>query len=282
MQAELANKVVVVTGGTRGLGFAIARQCANAGARVVVTSRTPSAVEGAVAAIRDERGAAVGMPCDVTNAADVSAVRELALTSFGRLDVWFNNAGVSAPYGPTLGVPPEQFLRVIQTNIVGVYQGSFVALQHFVAQRSGKLINIYGAGDQKIRPFQNAYGSSKNWVRAFTETLAREYKGAGVEIIGYNPGLVITEMLSDVEAVAGYEEAVKPLETVVRLWGNPPEVPAQRAVWLASSATDGRNGLVVRQLTMLAMLKGVLKEGWRLVASQPVPDFTLSVHSVKS
>lgn len=109
MQAELANKVVVVTGGTRGLGFAIARQCANAGARVVVTSRTPSAVEGAVAAIRDERGAAVGMPCDVTNAADVSAVRELALTS---LAGWM--CGSTTPVSPRLmarrwACPPNNF-----------------------------------------------------------------------------------------------------------------------------------------------------------------------------
>jgi len=267
----------VITGGTRGLGLAIAQKCAEAGAQVVVTSRTAAAVDAAAADLRAGGGMAAGIPCDVANLEDVVAVKNFALQTFGRLDVWFNNAGISAPYGPTLAVPPQHFVRVIQTNIVGVYYGSIVALQHFVAQQHGKVINIYGAGDRKVRPFQNAYTSSKHWVRGFTEALAKEYKGAGIEVIGYNPGLVITDMLSEVEATPGYEEAVKPLATVVRLWGNPPETPATKAAWLASSATDGRNGLVVQQLTAAAMLSGLIKEGLRRLMRRPAPEFHLNV-----
>ena len=111
----------------------------------------------------------------------------------------------------------------------GTYNGSLIALQHFIAQGHGKLINVYGAGDKRCRHIQNAYGSSKAWVRAFTETLAKEYKDRGVEVMGFNPGLVVTDMLSDVQVVPGYEEAVQPLATVVRLWGNPPAVPARKA-----------------------------------------------------
>ncbi len=280
MNKQLLGKVVVVTGGTRGLGLAIAQACAAAGAAVVVTSRTPAAVDEAVASLRAAGHQAAGIPCDVAKAADVRAVKDLAVASFGRLDVWFNNAGVSAPYGPTLGVPPEQFVRVVQTNIVGTYNGSLIALQHFIAEGHGKLINIYGAGDKKVRPFQNAYGSSKAWVRAFTETLAKEYKDRGVEVMGFNPGLVITDMLSEVQVVPGYEEAVMPLATVVRLWGNPPDVPARKAVWLATAATDGRNGLVVRQLTAAAMLAGIVKEGWRRVSGRPAPAFSLAVETI--
>ncbi|MBE2240481.1 MAG: SDR family oxidoreductase [Caldilineaceae bacterium] len=280
MKNKLANKVIVVTGGTRGLGLAIAQACVAGGAAVIITSRTSTAVDEVVSSIRARGGQAAGIPCDVANAAQVQAVKDMALQTFGRLDVWFNNAGLSAPYGPTLGVPPERFLRVVQTNIIGTYNGSLVALQQFVTQGHGKLINIYGAGDTKVRPFQNAYGSSKSWVRSFTETLAKEYKDAGVEIIGYNPGLVMTDMLNSVEAVAGYEEAVMPLATVVRLWGNPPEIPARKAAWLASAATDGRNGLVVRQLTMFAMLKGILQEGWRRLLGRPPAPFALSVETV--
>ena len=280
MNKDLRGKVVVVTGGTRGLGLAIAEACLAAGAAVIVTSRTPAAVDHAVATLRATGGQVDGVPCDVANAAEVGAVRDLALARFGRLDTWFNNAGVSAAYGPTLGVPPEHFLRVVQTNIVGTYNGSLIALQHFIAQGHGKLINLYGAGDKQVRPFQNAYGSSKAWVRAFTETLAKEYKDRGVEVMGFNPGLVVTDMLSDVQVVPGYEEAVQPLATVVRLWSNPPAVPARKAAWLASAATDGRNGLVVRQLTATAMLAGIVKEGWRRISGRPAPAFVLSVETI--
>ena len=136
----------------------------------------------------------------MADATQVKALADLALSRFGRLDGWVNNAGLSAPYGPTLSVPPERFLQVIQTNIVGVYNGSFVAMQHFVGQGQGKLINIFGRGDTGPQPFQNAYASSKYWVSSFTRALAKEYKDSGVEVIGYNPGLVITDLLTDVEA----------------------------------------------------------------------------------
>jgi glucose 1-dehydrogenase len=237
-------------------------------------------VAATVDALRAAGGQAAGMACDVGDLTQVAALRDLALARFGRLDVWINNAGVSGVYGPTLGVPIDTFENIFRTNMLGVYYGSIVALQHFVGQRRGKLINMLGAGDRGVRPLQNAYGSSKVWVGSFTKTLAQEYRNAGVEIIAFNPGLVITEMLSEVEVVPGYEDAVQPLRTVVQLWGNPPAVPAQRAVWLASSATDGRNGLVERQLNSLAMLTGLLRAGLRRLTNTPPPPFTLNVRPV--
>ena len=276
----LTGKAVVVTGSTRGLGLAIAQACSAAGAAVVVSSRRADAVDATVSALRAAGGQAAGMACDVGDLAQVAALRDLTLARFGRLDVWINNAGVSGVYGPTLDVPVDTFENVFRTNMLGVYYGSIVALQHFVDRRQGKLINMLGAGDRGVRPLQNAYGSSKVWVASFTKTLAKEYRNAGVEVIAFNPGLVITEMLSEVDVVPGYEQSVQPLRTVVQLWGNPPETPARRAVWLASSATDGRNGLVERQLSTLAMLTGVLRAGLRRLTNTPPRPFTLNVRPV--
>ena len=277
---NLTGQVVVITGSTRGLGLAIAQTCSQAGAAVVVSSRHAAAVAATVDAIRAAGGQAAGAACDVADLAQVVALRDLALASFGRLDAWVNNAGLSGVYGPTLDVPVSAFENIFRTNILGTYYGSIVALQHFVDQRRGKLINMLGAGDRGVRPLQNAYGTSKVWVGSFTKTLAKEYRDSGVEIIAFNPGLVITEMLSEVAVVPGYEQAVQPLKTVVQLWGNPPAVPAQRVVWLASSATDGRNGLVERQLNGLAMLRGLLREGWRRFTGTPAPAFELNVHAI--
>ena len=92
---------------------------------------------------------------------------------------------------------------------------------------------------------QSAYASSKAWIRNFTLALAKEYKECGVGVYAFSPGMMTTEMLTDVRVVAGYEHLLKSFPMVVRALGKPPEAPARKAVWLASSATDGRTGLEV-------------------------------------
>lgn len=278
----LENQVAVITGGSRGLGLAIAETYAREGAAVVIASRSARSVEAAVQSIRAQGGRATGLACDVGDLAQVEALAAHAVSAFGRLDIWVNNAGLSAPYGPTAHLPSDEFQRVIGTNIVGVYNGSVTALRHFVPQRRGKLINLLGRGDNQPVPFQNAYASSKTWVRAFTTALAREYADCGVGVYAFNPGLVTTEMLSQVQAVVGYEAKLNPLKTVVRILGNPPEVPAARALWIASAATDGRTGLNVQVITPAFLLSRGLRAAWRWVTRTQELEMPLNVETVKS
>ncbi len=267
----LAGKVAVVTGGTRGLGLGIARAFLDAGALVFIASRSQASVERACAELGD--GARVdGVSCDV---GDIAAVRQLAaraVSRFGRIDVWVNNAGLSAPYGPTADIPEEAFAKVLRTNIMGTYHGSRVAIEQFMRQGSGKLINLLGRGDKEPVPFQNAYASSKSWVRAFTKALAGEYKGTGIGVFALNPGLVLTDMITKVEAIAGYEDRMKPFETITRMWGNPPEVPAKRAVWLASSATDGKTGTEIQVLGFGLVVSGAVRELFRRIFTRRKGD----------
>jgi glucose 1-dehydrogenase len=280
MAGILQGKTVVVTGSTRGLGLGIAHACAEEGAAVVIASRSAQAVTRAVKELRDSGAQASGIPCDVGTVADVEALAAHALQTFGQFDVWVNNAGLSAPYGPTAQIPAEAFERVVQTNILGTYHGSVVALRHFLPRHSGKLINLLGRGDKKSVPLQNAYASSKMWVRTFTMALAQEYKDSGVGIYAFNPGLVLTEMLSDTQAIAGYEACMAPLRTVMRLWGNPPEVPARKLVWLASAATDGRTGLNVQQLGTLQIVSGLLRDWARRLTGRQMPPVDMRVTTV--
>jgi NAD(P)-dependent dehydrogenase (short-subunit alcohol dehydrogenase family) len=221
------------------------------------------------------------MSCDVSELAQVQDLASHARATFGRLDVWVNNAGVSGAFGPTLRLPPGRFMSVIRTNIVGVYNGSYTAMQHFTQQRNGKLINLLGRGDRKPVPLQNAYASSKSWVRSFTLALAKEYRDSGVGVYAFNPGLVLTELLTDVDVVQGYEERVKGLETVMRLWANPPEVAAHKALWLASPATDGRTALVVDVLTPARIAGGILREGLRRLRRQPTPRYPVNIRTIQ-
>jgi NAD(P)-dependent dehydrogenase (short-subunit alcohol dehydrogenase family) len=277
----LKDKVAVITGGSRGLGLAIAQIYARAGAKVVIASRALRSVDLAVDSLRASGYQATGLACDVADIAQVEALAQHAIQTFGRIDIWVNNAGLSAPYGPTVHIPNRDFLNVINTNIVGTYNGSIIAMRYFLAQKSGKLINLLGRGDTGSIALQNAYSSSKVWVRNFTKTLANEYKNSGVDIFGFNPGLVKTEMLSNVHAVQGYEKKMNPLRFIAMLWGNDADVPAEKALWLASDVTNGKNGLMVTVLTPGFMLRRILTTGLRWLLRHPFEMMDLNISLVQ-
>ena len=133
----LQDQVIVVTGSSRGLGFAIAQAAAAAGAKVVISSRTADAVAAAVAALRAAGGEASGLVCDVGDLAQVEALAEFAVRVYGRFDVWINNAGYAPPFGPTMHIAPPAFMRAVQTNVIGTYHGSLVALRAFLPEPAG-------------------------------------------------------------------------------------------------------------------------------------------------
>jgi glucose 1-dehydrogenase len=281
MTGILQDKVAVITGGSRGLGFAIAEAYVREGAKVIIASRSLRSVHEAVGKLQVNGAQVAGQACDVAEIQQVEELADFAVRTFGRIDIWVNNAGLSAPYGPTAHIPTDEFLKVIDTNITGTYNGSVVALRKMSAQKNGKVINLLGRGDTGSVPLQNAYSSSKIWVRNFTKALAQEYKGSGIEIIGFNPGLVKTEMLSQVDAVSGFEEKLSPLSFIAAMWGNTADVPAEKALWLASSATDGRTGLMVSVLTPGLMLKGLFTVGLRRLLRLPIDLLELNVKAVE-
>jgi glucose 1-dehydrogenase len=276
----LDGKVAVITGGTRGLGLAIARAYIREGVAVVVASRSADAVTQAITQLQSNDARVAGIPCDVGDLAQVQALKKHALDTFGQLDIWINNAGIAGPYGATAHIAPEMFTAVLQTNIIGTYHGSWVAMQHFLPRHAGKLINILGAGARRPMPMQNAYTSSKGWMKNFTSVLAQEYKDSGVGVYAFNPGMMVTELLTQVDAIEGYEGRLASFDTVIRMFGKPPEVPAEKVVWLGSHATDGKTGLMVEQSTVFSMLGGVLKETVRRLLGRPAPPLDLNIHTI--
>ncbi len=280
IMGQLAGKVAVITGASRGLGLAIAQTYAREGAAVVIGARNSRQIEQVVADLRASGAQAAGRSCDVGDLMQVRALADLAVETFGKIDIWVNNAGLSNAYGPTSSIPVQRFEAVINTNVLGTYYGSMVALEHMLPRKSGKLINLLGRGDDGPVKYQNAYASSKIWIRSFTLALAQEHKRDGVGIYAFNPGLVDTDMLRQLEAVEGYEKKLKPLSTVIRWWANDADVPANKALWLASSATDGKTGLVVKVLTTRKVIGGLLNDVTRRITRQPGRDATLSIKSI--
>jgi NAD(P)-dependent dehydrogenase (short-subunit alcohol dehydrogenase family) len=275
----LQEKNIVITGGSRGFGLVTAHACIEAGAKVAIASRSAKTVANAVDTLQS-MGEVMGTTCDVADLAQVKALAQSVIDAWGNIDVWINNAAITAPYGPTLSIKPEAFIKVINVNLLGTYHGSIVAMQHFLPQRHGKLINILGNGDKRPAPMQVAYGSSKNWVLTFTRALAWEYKKSGVDVFAYNPGLMRTDLVTEVEVIQGYENRMKVFETVMRMWAKPLEIPAQKIVKLSSRGTDGKTGKIIREMNFLSMLAGSAREGWRRFFKRPLEHIPIKVHTV--
>ena len=280
MANTLKDKVAVITGSTRGLGLAIAQAYVSEGAAVVISGRSEASVAKAIKQVDARQDRVAGFAADVGDPLQVEALADYAVQTYGQLDIWVNNAAISSAYGPTIHVPPANFLRTIQTNIFGVYYGSLTAMRHFLTQGYGKLINITGRGARGPGPYQNAYASSKAWVRNFTLALAAEYKDSGVGVFVFNPGLMDTALLRKSEAIEGYESRLNPLRTVIRLWAKEPSVAAGKALWLASAATDATTGKEVRTMSTASLLAGIIRDGWRRLTRQSMPPVELEITTI--
>ena len=280
---QLDGKVAVITGASRGLGKAIAELFARQGARVVLSARSQKDIEQNATGLTAAGLEAVAFPCDVSDPGQVEALARFAVEKFGGFDVWVNNAGVAGPYGATLDLAPEHFLNAMQTNINGTYYGSITAMRHFLPRKSGKLINILGAGAKGPVANQNAYGSTKAWIRVFTLALAKEYKDSGVGVHTLQPGLMETDLLTGIVTYAPYEKRLRSfMPFLIRAAGKKPEVPARKVLWLASSATAGKTGLDVSVGSRFTFLGGFLREGLRTLFRRPARPVELNVRVIPS
>jgi NAD(P)-dependent dehydrogenase (short-subunit alcohol dehydrogenase family) len=279
----LTGKVAVVTGASRGLGQVVAALFAREGAKVVLAARSTKDIEQNAADLRAEGLEAIAFPCDVSDPQKVEGLARFAIEKYGGFDIWINNAGSAGPYGATLDLSPDQFLSVLRTNLFGDYYGSVIAMRHFLPRKAGKLINILGAGSTKPAPNQNAYGSTKTWIRVFTLALASEYKDSGVGVFALQPGLMDTDLLTNVVTFAPYEKRMRDfMPFLVRAGGKKPEMAARKALWLASSATDGKSGIDARAGSSISVMFGFMREGLRGLLHLPVRKVEMNVTVIPS
>lgn len=279
MNRVLDGRVAVITGASRGLGRAIAEAYVEAGAKVALGSRSSDGIEQVVSHLRQNGGMAIGKSTDVGDPDQVQELLQVGLSEYGQLDIWVNNAAISSPYGGTVQVSQESFLTTLRTNIHGAYFGSVAASRHFIEQGSGKLINVVGAGARRPEPYQNAYASSKAWIKSFTLALAQELKETGVEVFVFNPGLIVTDLVTSPQVIQGYEARVRPLESVLAILAKPIEVPAQKAVWLASASSDGKTGLELKTTSSAEIAFAFLKEAVRRLVGKPSTPVDVHIES---
>jgi len=279
---KLNEKIAVVTGSTRGFGLAVAKAFAAEGASIVIGSRSQAAVDSTVADLNQKGFDVAGISCDVSEFDQVQSLADFAIEKFGKFDIWVNNAAITPAYGPTPHLSPEAVLKTLKIDIFGTYFGSLIAMRRFLSQGNGKLINILGMGERKPAPMQNAYGSSKAWVRYFTQALAEEYKNSGISVIAFSPGMMDTDMLLDVEVIDGFQQTLKSFPFIVQALSQPVEIPAKRMVWLASAATDHKTGLVVRELTTVGVIFRFFRQLMRRLFRTPGRELNITTKIVPS
>ncbi len=193
MSKNIENKVVVITGGSSGLGEDMARHLAKLGAKVVLGARREDKLKSIVADIRAQGGQADCMTCDVTVREDVSALVQKAIDSFGGIDVMVNNAGLMA-VGPLKATLTDEWDRMIDINIKGVLYGIAAALPIFKEQQSGQFINISSTAGLKVFRGNVVYCGTKFAVRAISEGLRME-AGKDIRVTTIEPGMIDTELV---------------------------------------------------------------------------------------
>ncbi|MBE9052905.1 SDR family oxidoreductase [Nostocales cyanobacterium LEGE 11386] len=173
MPRPIKNSVIVITGASSGIGRATALEFAKQRATLLLAARRETALQEVAQECQHLGGTAVAMPTDVTNESAVQALAQRAISSFGRLDVWVNNAAVSL-FARFEEAPPEAFRQVIETNLFGYIYGARAALPYFREQGSGNLINVSSVVGVTGQPYTSPYTISKYAIRGLSDSLRME------------------------------------------------------------------------------------------------------------
>ena len=232
---KLEGRVAVVTGGGSGIGAAAALAFAREGARVVVTDVNEAGAKVTLEHIEKAGGQGLALRADVTQAADTQAIVERALATWGRLDLYFANAGVSQWKNYVEEVAEETFDRIFAVNVKGVWLGAKYALPVMKQQRRGVFIVNASTAAIRPRPGSQTYAASKGAVVTLTKALALEAAPHGVRVVAIAPVATHTPMLSPFMNEAVNEEALaRYIDTIPLGRLNEPEDVAATVVFLAS------------------------------------------------
>lgn len=202
---------VVITGASSGFGKGVARRLAKEGANVVVAARRTQLIEE----LAEECGPnAVAVTADVGKAEDVERLFDAAISRFGRIDVWINNAGVGI-IGPFTEIPLKDLTKAVETNVLGVIYGSHFALRQFKKQKSGTLINLGSVAAIVPFPYYTAYSATKYAVAGLSSALHQEMELEGYEdihVCTVHPWATDTSWFDHSGNYSGHEAQMKPMD----------------------------------------------------------------------
>ncbi len=187
------EKIIVITGGSKGLGKSLAKLCIAEGAQVIISSREAAELDTTAKEI-----GATSYVTDVTKKEQIEALAAFALEKFGKIDIWINNAGTWLPHGPIEDIDSEKLKKVFDVNVFGVLYGSQAALTTMRNQETGGIIaNVISTSGLTGRAHSAGYAATKWAERGFTESLREECKGTKIRIIALYPGGMKTSFFDE-------------------------------------------------------------------------------------
>ena len=240
---DLSGDVAVVTGAGRGIGEGIANTLADAGAAVVCAARRVDEIERVAAGIRNRGGRAIAVATDVTDRGAVDALAQAAVSEFGTLDIWINNAGGSPIQAPLIDLDPAEWQATMDLNITAVWVCTGAAARHMAG--TGRIVNISSRVATSPLPGSGHYGAAKAAVNHLTQTFAKEL-GPRIRVNCIMPGAVPTEIM--MTALKLEDSDLPGLERMLRLpmrrLGTPEDLGAA-VLYLVSPASSWVTGQVL-------------------------------------
>lgn len=190
-EVDLRGKVILITGGSRGLGFLMAREFVDAGSRVAICARDEQELETARHELEDRGADVLALRCNIADRTQVEALVHQVVTRFGEIDVLVNNAGI-IQVGPLATMHLEDFEQAMDTNFWGAVYATLAVLPAMRARRSGRIVNITSIGSKVAVPHLIPYDCAKFALRGFSEGLRAELKKDGITVVTIVPGLMRT------------------------------------------------------------------------------------------
>lgn len=237
MNWSFENKVALVTGAASGMGLATARAFAQAGAAVALADVNGEEARRAAEALVAAGHRAIGIRCDVADIADVAAMVQQTVSTFGRLDAAFNNAGVQSPVAETADANPEDYDRVMAINLRGVWNCMKYELLQMREQGSGAIVNNSSLGGLVGIAERGIYHASKHGVVGLTRSAGLEYAARGIRINAVCPGIIETPMVMGMLETQPEAMAVMMKDVPIGRLGRPEEI-ADAVLWLCGPASS--------------------------------------------
>jgi len=240
---NLSNKRALVTGGTHGLGMAMAEGLAKAGAELVITSTTPQKLQDALDFYKSNGYKASGYIFDITDEKLAAEKVDYIYSNVGEIDILVNNAGI-IKRELAINMKVEDFRRVIDVDLVGAFIMSQLIGKRMIARRSGKIINICSMMSELGRNSVSAYAAAKGGLKMLTKNLATEWAKYNVQVNGIGPGYFATSQTAPIRIDGHPFNDFIINRTPSARWGNPEDLEGT-AVFLASKASDFVNGQII-------------------------------------